>query len=344
MRRFPNILKDVIMNSEYNLNTISKISGITHTYLTKLINGKTNYPGKDKIATILISLNYGIEEINTILEEYDYRPLNKLDIPAILKNNLKRKIEGSILPYYDQLHYDLLLSALERIGGTKILIMDQPSTVFMPVELDYCTLYSCDKNILKNDFHLEFTHTILKERKGFLLKNIKAGYHFETYLCKKCFNDFLDYILDPDESFSLNYDRRSKHMIRYFTNVLTAIKKNPSQHQMKIVDRCFYFDCQIQDAVGKHPKISFRGKKPHQYENRFESAKIGGFTSDSPVVIQRFINEVEECRKATDKEIDVNYPDNLIEYCFQLFENKNLGNDLKKSFDLSMIKKDFFLI
>lgn len=94
MRKFPDTLVRIIKDSEMNVNQISKISGISNTYLTKLIRKQINHPGKDKITCVLLALNYKISEINSILSEYDYMPLNIHDIPGILKNNLRRKFEG----------------------------------------------------------------------------------------------------------------------------------------------------------------------------------------------------------------------------------------------------------
>jgi transcriptional regulator with XRE-family HTH domain len=94
IRRFPNKIADIIEAKGLRLNTISKTSGISYTYLTNLVKGKINRPGKAKIASILLALNFSISEINKVLAEYDYRSLSQLDIPDILTNNQKRKIEG----------------------------------------------------------------------------------------------------------------------------------------------------------------------------------------------------------------------------------------------------------
>jgi len=55
MRKFSDTLAEIIEASKMNVNQISKISGFSNTYLTKLIRKKINHPGKDKIA---IGKNY----------------------------------------------------------------------------------------------------------------------------------------------------------------------------------------------------------------------------------------------------------------------------------------------
>ena len=127
MRNFPDTLTKVIEKSDLNVNRISQISGISNTYLTKILKGKINHPGKDKIASVLLALNYKITEINLILAEYDYMPLNHHDIPEILKNNRKRKFEGRVVPQFDSIYFELSMAALEAIGGTKIIVKTRPS-------------------------------------------------------------------------------------------------------------------------------------------------------------------------------------------------------------------------
>ena len=73
--------------------------------------------------------------INTVLAGYDYQALDEPDIPEILENNRKRKIQGNTLSLYDDIHVKLLLSPMERMGGTKILVKKAPSVLFMPDEL-----------------------------------------------------------------------------------------------------------------------------------------------------------------------------------------------------------------
>ncbi len=135
MRSFPDTIIKVIEKSDLNINQISKVSGISNTYLNKLIKKKINHPGKDKIASILLALNYCVTDINTILADYDYMPLNRYDIPEILKNNRRRKFEGRIVPHFDYIYFELVMAALENIGGTKIIVKHRPSGIYIPMAL-----------------------------------------------------------------------------------------------------------------------------------------------------------------------------------------------------------------
>ena len=81
MRKFEPQLTDYIEQSGFNLNSISKASGLSNVYLGKLVQGGINRPGKDKVASIMLALNATISEINHMLAAYDYQPLHKDDIP-----------------------------------------------------------------------------------------------------------------------------------------------------------------------------------------------------------------------------------------------------------------------
>jgi len=343
MRKFSNHIAEVILGSGLNLNTICKSSGISHTYLTKLIQGNINRPGKDKIASVMLSLNYSIGEINDVLAQYDYQPLSRPDIPEILKNNAKRKVEGVIMVCHDHIYLDMMLAALAKIGGTKIILKDRPSALFMPDELYLKSEYpfSYEKDQRSEDFHHAFTLALLKERKSLFLQNCKSGFRFETYICKKCLTDYLHKNLAVDDTLETKPHKRL--IVRYFANAIGAIIKSPTQHIMNIVERCAYFHMQIQDADGKTPKINFPGRKPHVYNNDYEQKNLEGFTTDSQHLAVVFKNEIDLCKKSVNKFICSDYPHNLIEYILGLFETFNLREKLASDIKWVVSQDKLFL-
>lgn len=331
MRQFPNILTQVIHQSALRLNTISKTSGISHTYLTKLAQGNINRPGKDKIASTLLSLNFSIGDINDILAKYDYQPLNRLDIPEILENNRRRKIEGSFLPSYDHIYFDMLLTSIEGLGGVKILVKDTPSSLFLPDELylkrEYPFTY--EKDGRAEDFRHALSLALLRERKSLFLGNCNKGYRFETYICKRCLSDFLEAKLGSGKMSASSKDRDS--ILKYFANAIAVIMRNPDQHQTKIVERCAYYSMQLQNIDGKHPIVFFLGRKLHDYDNVYEQKNLEGFTSDSPSMIALFQKEIEIFRRAADTKIAETYPVHFIEHIFNLFKVFGLKNELQNA-------------
>lgn len=322
MRQFPNCIRNIIQTSGLKLNTISKTSGVSHTYLTKLVKDNINRPGKDKIASVMLALNFSISEINRTLAEYDYRSLNTHDIPGILSNNLRRKIEGNTLSLYDHLHMRLLLSPLERLEGTRVLAKGSPSVLFMPEALYLGKDRAYEGDADAQRFYQELNRALFQERKANHQRSFEAGYLSETYCCRKCLESYLDAQLG-DAS-----DGHRRLIATYFGNTLKAVRKHPEQQLMHIVERCTYFDFQLQGADQEHPKVFFLGRKPHTYDTAKPQLNLQGFSSDGPAMIALFLKETESSRRAAIPRLLENYPHKLIAYIEDLFARHGMGDGL----------------
>jgi len=302
MRKFSETLSTIIESSGLNLNQISNVSGISNAYLTKLIKGNINKPGKDKIASILLALNYSLAAINTILAEYDYMPLNRHDIPEILNNNRRRKFEGRILPQFDNIYFELLMAALENIGGAKILVKHRPSGIFLPSELYIMKEFPTESNSEADRFFKIFTEEVVAERKALFLENCNRGYRYETYMCRKCLEESLKRHVGPDAQ-QMN-PRIFDLYTKFYANAVAASLKAPDQHLHRIVKRCSHFQFQIQDADGDASKVSYTSMRRHDYEEACDQFTLESFLSDDPAIVGLFKNEVEHCRAAIDHSAD----------------------------------------
>lgn len=331
MRQFPNTLQRIIEESGLNLNNISQASGISNAYLAKLMQGRINRPGKDKVASILVSLNHTISEINSILSEYDYQPLHVDDIPDILKNNQARKIVGGNLPQYDHIYFDLLLVVLERIGGNKILVKNRPSGVFMPHELYLMKEYPYESNDAAAIFRYNLTREILLERSANFRSNLKKGFHSETYICKECMADYL--LRHIGQEARDEHPRRAYLTTQYMANALSLSLKNPEHHKVYIIERCPYFHFMIQDADGKIPKVSYPGRKLHVYDNEYDKRMLEGFTTDLPHIVAHFRHEVDMCRGAVTQNAKDNYPNKFKEQIFGLFAHHGMVEELNQELE-----------
>ena len=296
MRHFEQKLQIIIQQSGLNLNQISQSSGVSNPYLAKLLRDRINRPGKDKIASIMLALNYTVAEIDQILATYDYGPLHPDDIPDILRNNRARKIEGGNLPHYDHIYNDLLLVVLERLGGKKILVKDRPSGALMPHQLYLMKEYPYALNNSASRFRYALTEALLKERSRIFLDNIASGHPTETYVCQLCFEEYLRKNLEGERA-----NRLSNHgrlVLKYLANALSLSLKQPQKHKMMIMHRCSYFNFLMQDADGESPKVSYPGKKLHTYDNESDKCILESFTTDLPQVVAHFRYEIEMCKKA----------------------------------------------
>jgi transcriptional regulator with XRE-family HTH domain len=298
MRKYTETLSGIIESSGLNLNQISKVSGISNAYLTKLVKGHINKPGKDKIASILLALNHSITEINSVLAEYDYMPLNRHDIPDILDNNRRRKFEGRILPQFDNIYFELLMAALENIGGTKILVKHRPSGIFLPSELYMMKAFPTESDSEADKFFRLFTRDVVAERKALFLENCNKGNCYETYMCRACLEESLKRNIGPAAQ---KADPRKVDLYaKFYANAVAASLKAPDQHLHRIVNRCTYFQFQIQDAAGKTPKVSYTAMRRHDDIDACDQLTLESFLSDDAAIVALFKNEVAQCAAAWD--------------------------------------------
>ena len=317
MRIFSETLTNIIEASGLNLNQISKVSGISNAYLTKLIKGNINKPGKDKIASILLALNYTLTDINAILADYDYMPLNRHDIPEILDNNRRRKFEGRILPQFDNIYFELLMAALENIGGTKILVKHRPSGIFLPSELYMLKEFPTESDSEADKFFKIFTRDVVAERKSLFLKNCKRGHRFETYMCRQCLEESLQRNIGPEAQ---SADPRKVDLYaKFYANAVAAALQAPGQHIYRIVNRCTYFQFQIQDAEGTAPKVSYTAMRRHNYDEACDQFTLESFLSDDAAIVALFKNEVEQCIAAVDPSGSDDTPEGFRAYVEERF-------------------------
>ncbi len=339
MRKFSETLTAIIESSGLNLNQISKVSGISNAYLTKLIKGNINKPGKDKITSILLALNYSLTDINTILAEYDYMPLNRHDIPEILDNNRRRKFEGRILPQFDNIYFELLMAALENIGGTKILVKHRPSGIFLPSELYMMKEFPTESDSQAELFYRTFTREVIAERKALFLKNCHRGYRYETYMCKACLADSLERNIGP-EAQQVDPHKVALY-VQFYANAVAATYKAPGQHLHRIVNRCPYFQFQIQDADGDTPKVSYTAMRRHDYAKASDQFTLESFLSDDPAIVGLFKNEVDHCRNALDRRADRDTAEGFHLFIQERFHGCGLGARFNEALDALMAPAGF---
>lgn len=308
MRRFPPVIQGLIEKSGQNLNRISLSSGISNTYLAKLQRGAINRPGKDKLASVMLALNYTISEINEVLSRYDYQPLHAEDIPAILANNRGRKIGGGSMPQFDHVYFDLLLVVLEQERGDSLLVKDRPSDVFMPHKLYLLREYPFELSDGSTAFRQQLTKEILKERRQIFLAKCERGAKVTTYICKNCFDDFIGSLFGSGDI--------KNHVLgaQYLANALSLIIKRPEYHTIHFMERCPYFHFIVYGAEGDNPKVSFTGRKLHDYSNESDRRMFEGFTSDLPHTVQLFLAELKRCHEAHDIMLAADYPNAVVDY------------------------------
>ncbi len=337
MRRFPSAIQQLIEESGLNLNRISLSSGISNAYLAKLQRGDINRPGKDKLASVMLALNYTVSEINELLGQYDYQSLHRDDIPAILANNRARTIGGGSLPQFDHVYFDLLLVVLEQEGGDSLLVKDRPSDVCMPHQLYLTREYPYESSDGSTEFRQQLTREILKERRQIFLKKCKEGAKVTTYICKTCFDEFIASLFTADT------EEKQLLGVQYLANALSLIIKQPENHKIHFMERCPYFHFIIYGAERETPKVSYMGRKLHSYSRECDKRMFEGFTSDLPHTVKQFVAELKRCHEALDSELTENYPDNAVAHFHNLCHRYNVGDLLQRELDQLLHSSEIIL-
>ncbi|MCG8614871.1 MAG: hypothetical protein MI802_01535, partial [Desulfobacterales bacterium] len=257
------------------------------------------------------------------------------------KNNRRRKFTGRIVPHYDYIYFELLMAALEHLGGTKIIVKNRPSGIYIPMDLYMMKEFPQEGDDEAARFFYAFTRTVVAERKALFLENCKKGTRYETYMCRGCIEDSLD------KHIGVRAQQASMERVtlytRYFANAVAASLKFPDQHRHLVVRRCTHFQFQIQDADGSAPKISFTSNRPHMFHKEWEELNIEGFLSDAPGITEIFATEIEKYRDGLKEAEAVSSPEDFSDYIRAQFTLHNLTDLYDRTLESFMGEPDLVL-
>ena len=266
-------------------------------------------------------------------------PPNRHDIPKIMNNNRRRKFEGRILPQFDNIYFELLMAALENIGGTKILVKHRPSGIFLPSELYMMKAFPTEPDSEADKFFRSFTRDVVAERKALFLENCNKGNRYETYMCAACLEESLERNIGPEAQ---KADLQKVDLYtKFYANAVAATLKAPDQHFHRIVNRCTYFQFQIQDSAGNSPKVSYTAMRRHDYIEACDQLTLESFLSDDAAIVALFKNEVTQCIAARGH-TDGDHPSN--DFCVYIrnkFETFGLGAQFDAALALLMESPGF---
>ena len=169
-----------------------------------------------------------------------------------------------------------------------------------------------------DQFFRTFTREVVSERKALFLENCERGHRYETYMCRECLRDSLKRNIGPDAQ------RSDFHKVnlyaQFYANAVSATLKAPGQHFHRIVNRCPYFQFQIQDADGDTPKVSYTAMRRHNYENASGQFTVSSFLSDDTNILALFKNEVSYCQSALDRSRGCDTPEGFHAFIREHFD------------------------
>ena len=135
-------LLQLMEQSGLNRNQVSKISGISNTYLAKVerfeINGARIKIRRKTLINIAVSLNLSLLEINDLLKEYGHEGLSTSDTPYFLAASENQTVTG-ILPVFSSLVIGWFLIGMEKKlsitpGASLDYVLDQPNHTLKSAE------------------------------------------------------------------------------------------------------------------------------------------------------------------------------------------------------------------
>jgi hypothetical protein len=149
-------------------------------------------------------------------------------------------------------------------------------------------------------------------------------------MCRACLDESLERNIGPEAQ------KADPHKVdlyaKFYANAVAASLKAPDQHLHRIVNRCTYFQFQIQDAAGKSPKVSYTAMRRHDFIESCEQLTLESFLSDDAAIVALFNNEVAQCVAVRDQ-TDGGHPSNDFHSTIQ---NKFAAFGLDSQFDAAL--------
>lgn len=276
------------------LNELAKISGISNTYFNYLKAGKIKKPGRDKIISIAIGLNYSLEEIDKLLRHNDYKEVSDRDFDIFLASAKNRDITG-FQPLYENINYPMFLLALDNLPGNKFVVNKKPSgTLESPEYIAYRDKLRSRGNT--NPIYGGLKRAIHLERKRLLDKLLEKN-EVHYLVCNECLKSYLGRSKNSIEE---------KQFIKEHLEELIKYLDHPNYY-FNIIEQCprlrfimkILPNSNIRDGKNKLIYTGY-GEHRHITEKRDEKNlrdRLFGMATDSSKFLEHFRNEYQELEK-----------------------------------------------
>jgi transcriptional regulator with XRE-family HTH domain len=237
-------LLQLMEKSGLNRNQISKISGISNTFLAKV---ERTEKGGEKInirrktlINIAVSLNLSLEEINSLLIEYGHTEVSTSDTPYFLAASENQTVTG-ILPLFSSLALEWFLIGMEKKlssteGSSLVYALDQPShTLKSPEhasllnEMDFS-----GKKVLP--VHKDLVESACIHRRKLITEALEKGNRISTYICSNCFER---YMRGWERYKGMDIEDKYKMFLReHIQALIKYIETYPDRYKLKLLKKC----------------------------------------------------------------------------------------------------------
>jgi transcriptional regulator with XRE-family HTH domain len=270
-------------------NQLSKLTGLSNSYLALLEKGDIADVKKDKLIYIAFGLGLSFEETNELLRQYGYLKIVEGDIPKFIKAAERRKIEG-MQPIYKNLGIELLLISLDTLPGDEHVVNDRLSFALQPPEY---AIFKKVKQGITDLVHHKITEAIVRHKR-LLLDETLNDYNVKHLICENCLKGYLAKGINPEER---------KYIVRHVKTLLTYLE-HPN-YSFNLIKRCpsirFALKYMPKEKIKENNKAFFVGQDTgHFYnpENILNHApSLYGFATDLEYLFKYFEREFGELQK-----------------------------------------------
>lgn len=271
-------------------NQLSKLTGLSNSYLALLEKGDIADVKKDKLIYIAFGLGLSFEETNELLRQYGYLKIVEGDIPKFIKAAERRKIEG-MQPIYKNLGIELLLISLDTLSGDEYVVNNRLPFALQPPEY---AIYKKAKQGITDPVHFKVAKAIVEQKKYLLDETLKE-YKVKYLVCESCLKEYIAKGIKPEEQ---------KYIVRHFKMLLSYI--NHPNYSFNLIRQCpsmrFALKYIPKEKLKENNKVFFVGQDTgHLYksENIQNSAPaLYGFATDLEYLFKYFereFNQLENC-------------------------------------------------
>ena len=237
-------LLELIEKSGLNRNQVSKISGISNTYLAKLerleINGERISIKRKTLINIAVSLNLSLSEINNLLKEYNHEEVSTSDTPYFLAASEIQTVTG-ILPLFSSLALEWFLIGMEKKlsiteGASMEYVLDQPNHALKSSEHAGFVneLDTSAKHILP--VHKDLVESACIHRRKLITEALEKGNTISTYICAGCLER---YMKRWERYAGTDIEDKYKLFLReHLQTVMKYIENYPQRFNLKLLTKC----------------------------------------------------------------------------------------------------------
>ncbi len=283
-------VRAILKKAQMPRNQIASFSGLSNTYIRDLEAGNYASVRREKLISLAVAVNLNLPETDDLLEVFDRTPLTEDDIPTFLSMPRRRKGSAALLPLRDGFPLELALLSAETQPGPQVVVNPQPTfSLFDEGHRRYIER----QNMADHPIYGELVEAIAKERRMALDRNLE-NHRVEQYICRDCLEDYFQGLRDEQER---------GWRIRHLNNVIYNVRErdNFRFHVLGICPTTSFTLKQFAQEKEKSERL-FLSFWPRHHVWRKRIGRLSGFTTDNPVVIRNFKEEVESLSRVAVEE------------------------------------------